>query len=321
MPFQAAYLELHRTGELQRRAERALARLGDCAFCPRACHVDRTQVKASSSVCQGGRWAVVNSAFAHFGEESCLRGKRGSGTIFFAGCNLHCAFCQNWEISCGGEGGEITAEELAALMLRLQEEGCHNVNFVSPSHVVAQILEALVIAAGQGLRLPLVYNSGGYDSLANLELLDGVIDIYMPDFKFWESAQARRYCDAPDYPEIARQAIREMHRQVGPLTLDGGIARRGLLLRHLVMPGEATTPADATAASAGGPGAGTAAILNWVARELGRDTYVNLMAQYHPAGRVRHGEFPEIDSLISQHEFRRALEAARQAGLSRLDRQ
>jgi putative pyruvate formate lyase activating enzyme len=283
--------------------------LSECALCPRACGANRAgQEKAKAkSVCRGGRYVAVSSAFAHFGEEDCLRGRRGSGTIFFTWCNLRCAFCQNWETSWEGEGREVGPEELASLMLGLQAQGCHNINLVSPSHVVAQVLEALVIAAGQGLRLPLVYNSGGYDSLEALRLLDGVVDIYMPDFKFWDSAPAARYCAAADYPEVARNAIREMHLQVGPLTLDAaGLARRGLLVRHLVMPNNV---------------ANTVKIVEWIARELGRDTYVNLMSQYHPAGRVRRGDFPEIDILPSNREFREALQAARNAGLTRLDGQ
>jgi putative pyruvate formate lyase activating enzyme len=302
--FQPAYLELYHTGELKRRSERAMAMLSDCTLCPRVCHVNRAEERTGT--CGSGRYAVVSSAFAHFGEEGCLRGRCGSGTIFFAWCNLRCAFCQNWETSWEGEGREVTTEELASLMLQLQAQGCHNINLVSPSHVVAQVLAALVIAVAQGLRLPLVYNSGGYDSLEALKLLDGVVDIYLPDFKFWDSAQAKRYCAAADYPEVARLAIREMQRQVGPLTLDdSGIAQRGLLLRHLVMPGGV---------------AGTEAILEWVACKLGSDTYVNLMAQYHPAGHVRGGEFSEIDFLIAEKEFRHALEAARKARLNRLDR-
>ncbi|MGP8268883.1 MAG: radical SAM protein [Terracidiphilus sp.] len=286
MPFQPAYLELYQTGELKRHAECATAMLSDRALCPRPCHVNRAE--EINDTCGNGRYAIVSSAFAHFGEEDCLRGTRGSGTICFAWCNLRCAFCQNWETSWEGEGREVAAEELASMMLQLQAQGCHNINLVSPSHVVAQIMAALVIAVEQGLRPPLVYNSGGYDSLAALELLDGVVDIYMPDFKFWDSAQAKRYCAAADYPEVARLAIREMQRQVGPLTLDNAVAQRGLLLRHPVMPGNV---------------AGTEAILEWVARELGRDTYVNIMAQYHPAGRVSRGEFFEID-FMTKGKFR-----------------
>lgn len=299
--FQPAYLALFHSGELQERAEWALRMLADCALCPRACHVDR--VHGRGKICRTGRHAVVSSAFAHFGEERCLRGTHGSGTIFFGGCNLRCAFCQNWELSAEGEGREVAASELAGFMLQLQAAGCHNINFVTPSHVVAQILEALVIAAERGLRLPLVYNTGGYDTLDALALLDGIIDIYMPDFKFWDPEYARRYANAPDYPEVARAAIREMHRQVGPLELDDrGIAQRGVLLRHLVMPGGV---------------AGAREIMQWVAREVSPETYVNLMSQYHPAGRAT--DFPEIDRLISAAEFQRAVEETRATGLHRLD--
>ena len=230
--------------------------LADCALCPRACHADR--VRGAGTVCRTGRHAVVSSAFAHFGEEDCLRGTRGSGTIFFGWCNLRCGFCQNWELSAEGEGREVTADELAELMLQLQQRGCHNINFVSPSHVVAQILEALALSAERGLRLPLVYNSGAYDTLEALALLDGIIDIYMPDFKFWDAEHAKCYSKAPDYPEVARLAISEMHRQVGTLILDErGIAQRGVLLRHLVMPGGV---------------AGTRAIMEWIAREVSPET-------------------------------------------------
>ena len=297
-----AYLKLFRSGELQSRAQRALEALADCALCPRACHADR--VRGAGKVCRTGRQAVVSSAFPHFGEERCLTGTNGSGTIFFGWCNLGCAFCQNWELSAEGEGREVTAGELAELMLQLQERGCHNVNLVSPSHVVPQILEALAIAAGRGLCLPLVYNTGGYDTLEALAVLDGIIDIYMPDFKFWDSEPARRFAKAPDYPQVVRNAIREMHRQVGTLALDEhGMARRGVLLRHLVMPGGV---------------AGTRSVMEWVANEIGPDTYVNLMAQYHPAGRA--AEFPELARTISAAEFKQALEDARSCGLHRLDR-
>jgi putative pyruvate formate lyase activating enzyme len=300
-PFEPAYLALFRHGELARRAERARKALAECALCARSCHSDR--LAGRGSICRTGRLAVVSSAFPHHGEEDCLRGTGGSGTIFFGWCNLRCSFCQNWELSAEGEGREVTAAQLAKLMLQLQERGCHNINLVSPSHVVAQILEALVIAVASGLRLPLVYNTGAYDSLTALGLLDGVIDIYMPDFKFWEPACAQRYAKAEDYPEVARAAIREMHRQVGPLALDErGIAQRGVLLRHLVMPNGV---------------AGTREIMQWVARELSPDTYVNIMAQYHPAGRA--ADFPELRSRVSTFEFQRAVEDARAAGLHRLD--
>ena len=274
--------------------------LADCALCPRACHADRVQ--GTGTVCRTGRHAVVSSASPHFGEESCLSGQRGSGTIFFGWCNLRCVFCQNWEISAGGEGAQVTADQLAELMLQLQAKGCHNINLVSPSHVVPHVLEALVLASQDGLHLPLVYNTGGYESIAALALLDGVIDIYMPDFKFWDPEYAKRYMKAPDYPAVARAAISEMHRQVGTLVLDKhGIAQRGVLLRHLVMPGGI---------------AGTRSIMEWVAREISPDTYVNLMDQYYPAGRA--GDFPELRSRISPLEFQCALEETRKAGLHRL---
>ncbi len=307
--FQPAYLELWQSGELARRVELGLQNLADCALCPRACHVNRFEdnTKDKTNVCKTGRYATVSSYFAHFGEERCLRGHHGSGTIFFSWCNLRCVFCQNYEISWQGEGRPVAAEELAQMMLRLQHQGCHNINLVTPTHVVPQILEALLLAAECGLRLPLVYNTGAYDSLDSLHLLDGIVDIYMPDFKFWKPESAQRYAKAPDYPETARRAIKEMHRQVGPLITDEqGIALRGVLLRHLVMPGGV---------------AETVEIMNWIRRELGPETYINLMAQYHPAGRVAAAEYPEINRLISSRELEQAMDACRSTGLSRLDRE
>src|SRR2546422_873480 len=251
--FQPAYLRLHESGELARRVERALAALADCTLCPRDCHVTRLADKFA--VCKTGRYAVVGSHFAHFGEEDCLRGWKGSGTIFFSWCNLRCVFCQNYDISWEGGGQGVRPEELAAMMLRLQEQGCHNINFVTPEHVVPQILEALPLAIEGGLRLPLVYNTSAYDSLESMELMDGVVDIYMPDFKFWDREMARQYSKAPNYPEAARRVIKAMHQQVGDLFLDeNSLALRGLIIRHLVMPG--------------GIG-GTGEIMEWVARELG----------------------------------------------------
>ena len=301
--FQPAYVGLWRSGELSRRVERALGKLADCTLCPRDCHVDRLADKFS--VCRVGRHAIVSSYFPHFGEEDCLRGWRGSGTIFFAGCNLRCVFCQNFETSWKVEGELASPRKLALMMLDLQERGCHNINFVTPEHMVPQILEALPIAVDEGLRLPLVYNTSAYDSLDSLELMDGLIDIYMPDFKFWDTEMARRYIRAPDYPETARRTIREMNRQVGPLVIDeNGLAVRGLILRHLVMPGSI---------------AGTREILEWVARELGPDTYVNVMSQYYPAGKVSGSEHTEINRNITRREFQEALEVAHEAGLRRLD--
>jgi putative pyruvate formate lyase activating enzyme len=301
--FQPAYLKLWELGELRRRVELGLEKLGDCTLCPRNCRINR--LKSEKKLCKTGRYAVVSSHFAHFGEERCLRGTRGSGTIFFSSCNLRCVFCQNCEISWQGEGQLTKPEQLAEMMLDLQNRGCHNINFVTPEHVVPQILEALLPAVQRGLRLPLVYNTSAYDSSDSLALMDGIVDIYMPDFKFWDPGQARRYAKAPDYPETARRAIKKMQRQVGPLVTDeDGIAMRGVLLRHLVMPGGV---------------AGTPEIMRWIASELGADTYVNLMAQYHPACRVSESEYPEIDRCITRSEFEQALDAFYAAGLARLD--
>ncbi|HLK64974.1 MAG TPA: radical SAM protein [Bryobacteraceae bacterium] len=296
-------MSLHRSGELHRRAEAALERLSRCLVCPRDCGVDRMANKTAA--CHTGRYAQVSSYFRHFGEEDCLRGWRGSGTIFFSMCNLRCVFCQNYDISQVTRGTEVTGQDLAAIMLELQSWGCHNINFVTPEHVVPQILEALPIAVDRGLRLPLVYNTSSYDSLDSLHLLDGIIDIYMPDFKFWDPALALRYVKARDYPETARRNIREMHRQVGPLQLDDmGLARRGVLVRHLVMPGDI---------------AGTESIMRFLAEEVSHDTYVNVMDQYHPEGRVSGSQFVEIDRPVSNAEYQRALETARAAGLWRID--
>ena len=296
-------MSLWESGELAGRVERALARLGDCVLCPRDCHVNRLADKFA--VCRSGRFVQVSSYFPHFGEEDSLRGTRGSGTIFFSGCNLRCVFCQNFEISWKIEGEITPPEKLAAMMLELQVRGCHNINFVTPEHVVPQILEALLTAVQRGLRLPLVYNTSAYDSLDSLSLKDGVVDIYMPDFKFWDPEMARRYLRAPNYPEAARRAIKEMHRQVGPLMLDeSGVALRGVLRRHLVMPGEI---------------AGTRETMHWIAHELGPDTYINVMPQYHPAGKVSDKEHAEINRCISAAEFQQALQAAWDSGLHRLD--
>ena len=300
-----AYLELWQSGELARRIELGLTKLADCVLCPRNCHVNR--LEDEKKVCRTGRYATVSSHFAHFGEERCLRGKHGSGTIFFSWCNLRCVFCQNYEISWMGEGRSTKPVELAEMMLQLQEQGCHNINLVTPEHVVPQILEALLLAVEHGLRLPLVYNTSAYDSFDSLGLMDGIVDIYMPDFKFWDPERARCYAKAPDYPETARSAIKEMHRQVGPLVIDEqGIALRGVLLRHLVMPGGV---------------AGTREITNWIGRELGSETYVNLMAQYRPSGRVSDTAYPEINRCISPSELEQAIEAFHSAGLTRLDRE
>lgn len=301
--FEPAYLRIYESGELARRVERAVKLLRSCTACPRNCRVDRLADKFA--VCKTGRYALVSSYFAHHGEEDCLRGWKGSGTIFFCGCNLRCVFCQNFDISWQLRGAPTPPERLATMMLELQAQGCHNINFVTPEHVVPQIVETLPRAIAGGLRLPLVYNTGAYDSMESLELLDGLVDIYMPDFKYWDAEMARKYSRAPDYPEVARRAIKEMHRQVGDLILDEhGVARRGLLIRHLVMPGDV---------------AGTREVMRWIARELSPDTYVNVMPQYHPAGKVSHSEYAEINRRLTPREYERALDEAWDAGLKRLD--
>jgi putative pyruvate formate lyase activating enzyme len=305
--FRPAYLELSRE-QLRERAARAVAALEDCRACPRDCGVNRLEDKWSA--CKTGRFAVVSSYFPHLGEEDCLRGWRGSGTIFFAHCNLRCVFCQNYDISQDVPPGPAargsTPGELAAMMLELQERGCHNINFVTPEHVAPEIVEAVVEAIELGLRLPLVYNTGAYDSMESLELMDGLVDIYMPDFKYWSRVRSKIYLKAEDYPETARTAIKEMHRQVGSLVVnDRGLARRGVLLRHLVMPGGLDD---------------TRAILEWIVTELGPDTWINLMNQYRPAGKVGGGKFAEIDRGLSSDEYLEAARIAGELGLRRLDR-
>jgi putative pyruvate formate lyase activating enzyme len=294
------YLELHRRGELTARAARALDLLqGRCAVCPRGCKVDR--LRDQRALCAIGRRAVVASYFPHRGEEDCLRGRNGSGTIFFSGCNLRCVFCQNFDISWQVRGEPVGPRRLAMMMLELQSWGCHNLNWVTPEHVVPQILEAMPIAVGAGLRLPIVYNTSAYDSLDSLALMDGVVSIYMPDFKLWSRERARRFLRRPDYPDVARRTIPEMHRQVGPLVFDEhGLAVRGVLLRHLVMPGMLEE---------------TESILRFVAEELGPGTYVNLMPQYRPDGLVPGGGYPEIERRPYREELQRAFGLARDLGL------
>lgn len=302
--FKPSYIALHNSGDLEERVKAAMEELAHCCACPRNCGVNR--LAGETAVCRSGRYAVVASYHPHMGEEDPLRGWRGSGTIFFSWCNLRCVFCQNYDISQEGAGVELDGSQLAAIMLRLQNMGCHNINLVTPEHVVPQILEALPLAVARGLNLPLVYNTSAYDSLASLKLLDGIVDIYMPDFKIWDDKKASRYLKARNYPEIARQAIKEMHRQVGVLKVDErGLARRGVLVRHLVMPGDI---------------AGTAEIMRFLAEELSPDTYINLMDQYYPAGRVTNQTYNEINRRLHTDEYKLAFQAARDAGLWRFDR-
>jgi putative pyruvate formate lyase activating enzyme len=299
-----AYLGLGLRG-LWERARRGVALLADCRACPRDCGVNRLEDRWAA--CKTGRYAVVGSHFPHFGEEDCLRGWNGSGTIFFAHCNLRCVFCQNYDISQAVRPGPAAPgsppADIARMMLELQERGCHNINFVTPEHVVPQILEALVEAVRLGLRLPLVYNTSAYDSLESLRLMEGVVDVYMPDFKYWDSDSARRYSKAEDYGDAVREGILEMQRQVGDLAFDEhGLARRGLLVRHLVMPGGV---------------AGTRDVMRFLAREVSKNVYVNLMDQYYPAFKT--DRYPEIHRRISDEEYDAAYEAALEEGISRLD--
>jgi putative pyruvate formate lyase activating enzyme len=307
--FEPVYLETWRRGLLQEKVDQALRELEECRVCPRNCRIDRT--KDEKRVCHTGRHAIVSSAFPHFGEEDCLRGFRGSGTIFFGLCNLRCVFCQNWDISQQQIGTELDAEGIADLALDLQARGCHNINFVTPEHVAPQVVEALAIAIPKGLRVPVVYNTSAYDSLASLQLMDGLVDIYMPDLKFWERESARVLCKAKDYPVVAKAAIKEMHRQVGDLRFGpDGLARRGLLVRHLVMPGQ-TDEAEA--------------IMCWLADEISPETYVNVMGQYQPQfqvgqiGRDGKPRYAPIDRRPNAGEIAAARSAAREAGLHRLD--
>jgi putative pyruvate formate lyase activating enzyme len=298
--FEAAYLPLLRSGELEKRVEAAYRRLEACDICPRRCGVNRRAGELGT--CRTGEQALVSSVGPHFGEESPLVGWGGSGTIFFSWCNLQCQYCQNAAISQLGRGDPVSPEEMASSMLSLQRHGCHNVNLVSPSHVVPQILAATLIAAQAGLRLPFVYNTGGYDSLETLALLDGVVDIYMPDVKYADAAVGERYSRVREYPAINQAAVREMHRQVGDLLVDEqGIALRGLLVRHLVLPQGL---------------AGTSEVVRFLA-SLSRDTYLNVMDQYRPCYKA--GQLPPLDRPITRAEYQEAVRLAQEAGLYRLD--
>jgi putative pyruvate formate lyase activating enzyme len=279
----------------------AYRRLENCDLCARYCRVNRRSGIAGA-VCRTGSRAMVASYGAHHGEEDPLRGWGGSGTIFFSGCNLRCVFCQNWELSQRRLGREVEPSEIADMMLELQAQGCHNINFVSPSHVVAQLIAAVSGARARGLRVPIVYNTGGYDSLEALALLEGIVDIYMPDMKYGDSALARKYSKVRDYVQVNRTAVKEMHRQVGDLVLDAkGIAQRGLLVRHLVMPHGI---------------AGTEQVLSFLANVISKNTYLNLMDQYQPYHRAR--EFPELARPVTSSEYREALAIAERHGLARL---
>ncbi|MCB2221154.1 MAG: radical SAM protein [Bacteroidetes bacterium] len=299
MSVQSIYLEAYQSGLLDACIQTAQQLLESCELCPRKCKVNRTLNE--TGICKTGRRAIVASYSAHFGEEAPLVGTHGSGTLFFSHCNLGCNFCQNYEISHDGVGIEVSDAHLARIMIELQNRGCHNINLVTPSHVIPQILKAIKLAVEQGLEIPLVYNSSGYDSVDALKLLDGIVDIYMPDLKFLDTVIAMKTCQAPDYPEIVKKAIREMHRQVGDLIILKGVAQRGLLIRHLLMPSQLSDTAD---------------ILRFIARELSTTSYVNIMDQYRPCGTV--GSIPTLMRSISTDEYNKAISLARKSGLHRL---
>lgn len=294
--FTPSYVKLYLAGTLEKRVGEALEALKACRLCPRYCGINRYQ---KAGFCRTGRYAMVSSFNAHFGEEPPISGYRGSGTIFFTNCNLRCIYCQNYPISQLGHGEEVSPEELAGMMLTLQGWGCHNINLVTPSHVVAQILESLLIAVEKGLKIPIVYNSSGYDSLEALRLLEGVVDIYMPDLRYSDEDAGRKFSGVSDYVEVSRTVVREMHRQVGDLKLDKeGIAQKGLLIRHLVLPNG---------------WAGTRATMEFISREISKETYISLMSQYFPAYKAL--ENPELNRRITKSEYEEAKKALLQAGL------
>jgi putative pyruvate formate lyase activating enzyme len=301
--YEPAYLSLLRSGELDRRAAEAVEHLKRCDLCPWDCGIDREAGRIG--FCKTSRRARIASFAPHMGEEDPLRGSRGSGTLFIAHCNLRCQYCQNYDISQQGAGRTCAAEEIARMMLALQGMGCHNINIVSPSHVVAQMIEAIAIAARQGLCIPIVYNTGGYDSLPALRLLDGIVDIYMPDMKYGADSIALKYSKIRDYVAHNQAAVKEMHRQVGDLVMDDeGVARRGLLVRHLVLPGGL---------------AGTAEVVSFLAKHISRDTYINIMGQYRPEFKARIEDMGPLSRLVSAEEIAEAYALARSAGLHRFD--
>lgn len=290
---------------MEKKVFQARKMLEHCTACPWWCDVDRTA--GETGVCKIDDRAPVASYFPHFGEEDVLRGSRGSGTIFFSMCNLRCVFCQNYDISQLGEGMMKTPDQIADMALELQDRGCHNINFVTPEHVVPQVIESISRAVSRGLHLPIVYNTSSYDSMWSLKMMEGLVDIYMPDFKFWDPEQSRKYLRGKDYPEVARESILEMQRQVGVLETDEhGLARSGLLIRHLIMPGQVED---------------SKRILSWIAEHLPSDTYVNIMDQYYPAAEVEQNpdQWSEINRHITRDEYDEVLTHARDVGLTNLD--
>jgi putative pyruvate formate lyase activating enzyme len=299
MNYIPSYINLYSTGELQTRIGALTGMLKECRLCPRHCKVNRLQ--GDLGFCRAGDKLMLSSAFAHFGEEAPLVGSMGSGTIFLTHCNLRCIFCQNHDISHLGQGEAVTSQQMAVYMVALQQRGCHNINFVTPTHYVPQIIAALPYAIERGLRIPLVYNCGGYESVEVIKLLDGIIDIYMPDVKWSDSRVAEKYAQAPDYPVVVKEALKEMHRQVGDLQITkDGLAERGLLIRHLVMPEGL---------------AGTREMMHYIATEISPHSYVNIMSQYRPEYKA--GDFPELSRRITHREFAEAIAFARNEGLYR----
>ena len=299
MSYIPHYITLNESGELKKRVQLLNDILKECKLCPRQCSINR--LKGELGFCRAGEKLMVSSVFPHFGEEPPLVGNKGSGTIFLAHCNLRCIFCQNYDISHQGRGETVSSEQLALYMYALQEKGCHNINFVTPTHYLPQIIASLPHAIDLGLNLPLVYNCGGYEALEVIQLLGGIIDIYMPDVKFADRKVAKKYAQAPDYPEVVRKVLKEMHRQVGDLQISrDGVAKRGLLIRHLVMPNGL---------------AGTQDLMHFIATDISPHSYVNLMNQYRPEYKAF--DYPELSRVIIYQEYREAIDSARNEGLYR----
>ena len=299
MTYMPRYIELEEKGDLTKKIRSLNEILSECSLCPRRCGVNRIQEELG--YCGAGSELTVSSVFPHFGEEAPLVGYRGSGTIFLTHCNLRCVFCQNYDISHLGRGERTSPSQMASYMMRLQELGCHNINFVTPTHYVPQIVASLPEAIELGLKLPLVYNCSGYESLELIKLLDGIIDIYMPDAKYADEEPAKRFSNAPDYPHVLKEVLKEMYRQVGDLHMDeNGIAERGLLIRHLVMPGNL---------------GGTEDLMKFIAEEISRDSYVNIMQQYRPEHKSF--DYPELSRRITYDEYLDAVKTARRFGLHR----
>ena len=297
--FEPCYLKLHRSGELRARGEKLWNMMKSCELCPRNCRVNR--LEGEKGFCQADAKLKIASYHPHFGEELPLVGKRGSGTIFFANCGLRCVFCINWDISIGGAGKYHSIEDLANMMISLQKMGCHNINVVTPTHYLPHIVLALDMAAKKGLNIPLVYNTCGAERLSILKMLDGVVDIYLPDFKYFSAEMAAKYSSGADwYPEITKQALIEMNRQVGVAEPDpDGIIRRGLMIRHLVMPNNVSQAKE---------------VLDWIAKNLPKNTYINLMSQYQPFYKA--SEYPDIARRLTANEYEQAKFWAKEAGLT-----